>query len=56
MIATQVEVPPPKNPPKIATGYSDNIRDLGDKIAALSLEDTKELSEYLATQGIKPHE
>ena len=38
----------PPNPPAVATGYEDDyIRELGDKIAALSPEKARELKEYL---------
>lgn len=44
---TQAIVEPPKNPPRIATNFADYIYDLGDRIAALTLEQAQELSEYL---------
>ena len=44
-------IPPNTIPPHmIGADYSDYIRDLGDRIAALSLEEAKELEEYVADQ------
>jgi len=55
----QTVMPPPKPPknPTLATGFPDDIRELGDSIANLSVREAKELSLYLETEhkiGSKP--
>jgi hypothetical protein len=43
-----LEIPQPPMPPsKVATAYSDHIRDLGDRIAALTVVEAIELYEFL---------
>ena len=49
MLATQTQMPPPKPPvnKKIASGFPDDIRQLGDQIAALPKCKLRELSRYI---------
>lgn len=48
MIETQSEFQdPPRNPPVAIATDEDPIRDLGDRIIALSPEKVKQLKEYL---------
>lgn len=42
----EVLTPPPKNP-VVATGFDDEIRDLGDRIAALKPAEADQLNLYL---------
>ena len=48
-IETQTAMQPPKQPPnkKIATGFPDDIREIGERIANLTLLQAKELFDYL---------
>lgn len=49
MIATQSEISPPQKPPKVGLNlYDDYIRELGDRIANLTLEEAQELNDFLA--------
>ena len=49
MVETQLEMSPPNDGGTIvASGFSDDdIREIGDRIANLTLLEAKELSEYL---------
>ena len=50
----QLIADPPKPPAKIALGFEDDeIRELGDKIAALSPEKARELNEHLKAKGAR---
>jgi len=42
-------MPPPKPPEDniVASGFPDDIRDIGDRIAALSSDQASKLSQYL---------
>ena len=49
---TREEKSPPIKPPAVATGFEDDdIRDLGDRIAKLTLREAKELQQYLRGCG-----
>jgi hypothetical protein len=53
VLQTQLASPPPMPPSKIALGFEDDeIRELGDRIAALSPVEARELSEYLRVLGV----
>ncbi len=45
--------PPPGGPPVATAFFSDDIEKLGDQIAALSLKEAGELSQYLKSRGIE---
>lgn len=45
--------PPPGGPPVATAFWSDEIEELGDKIAALTAEQARQLSAYLKTKGIE---
>jgi hypothetical protein len=44
---TQAEMQPPAKPPRVATGFDDEIEDLGDRIAALTPAQARQLERYL---------
>lgn len=43
---TSADLTPPANPPRVATEWPDNVRDIGDRIGALRPAEVKELIEY----------
>lgn len=53
-VETQPAMAPPNTPTKYtATQFPDDeIREIGDRIAGLTILEAKELSDYLETQGI----
>jgi hypothetical protein len=52
---TQVIKSPPPKAPKVGLQFEDDyIRELGDRIAALTPEEAKELEAYLKAEGLQP--
>lgn len=53
-VETKSDREPPSDGPLVATGFwSDEIQEIGDKIASLDVRQTKELFEYLKLQGVE---
>ena len=56
MTQTQPSLSPPPPSPPVATAApwpDDELRELGDRIAGLTIDEARELSEYLAEKGLR---